>query len=230
VAASGSRRLRRQLRRVGPGWLAGAYAAGVDGGGSDVYRVKDGRRWRVGGDAEVAWIRSATEPGLTLRSGIPPVFEAYATVGLPGSEDRDQAAGSEDPRRYDAAVLAVLGRFTSPQSWWLGYLETGASDLGFVDVPKVTLYSNWSYVLVEAGPEQAGRWRQDDHWKGVLPDLMFPADRSWLLSTLWDDDWSCLGGPQELVQQFLEDSCLGDRTRAVELSAADATPPGHTAR
>jgi hypothetical protein len=50
----------------------------------------------------------------------------------------------------------------------------------------VTLYSGWGYVLIEAGPEQAGRWREDDHWKGVLPDLMFPADRSWLLSTLWD--------------------------------------------
>jgi hypothetical protein len=56
---------------------------------------------------------------------------------------------------------------------------------------------------------------------------MFPSDRSWLLSTLWDDDWSCLGGPRELVHAFLEDRHLGDRTRVVELSAADATPPGH---
>jgi hypothetical protein len=32
-----------------------------------------------------------------------------------------------------------------------------------------------------------------------LPNLMFPADRSWLVSTLWDDDWTCVGGPAELV-------------------------------
>ena len=30
--------------------------------------------------------------------------------------------------------------------------------------------------------------------QGALPDLMFPADRSWLVSTLWDDDRTCVGG------------------------------------
>jgi len=206
-----------------------AYAAGVAEGRSEVWRVKDGGRWRIGGDAEVAWVRGGTKPGRTIRSGIPPVFEAYAKVELPGSGEWDQAAWSEDPGRYDAAVLAVLRRLTTPQSWWLGYLETGASDLIFYDAPKVTLYTGWEYLLIEAGPQQAGRWREDDHWKGILPDLMFPADRSWLLSTLWDDDWSCLGGPQELVDAFLEDPRVGARTRAVELSDEDATPPGHTA-
>ena len=32
---------------------------------------------------------------------------------------------------------------------------------------------------------------------------MFPADRSWLVSSLWDDDWTCIGGPAELVNRFL---------------------------
>jgi hypothetical protein len=115
------------------------------------------------------------------------------------------------------------------QPWWLGYLETGASDVVFSDVERVMLYADWGYVLIEAGPEQAARWRDDDQWKGRLPDLMFPVDRSWLLSTLWDAFWSCLGGPQEVVDAFLKDSFLGGRTRVVEVSAEDATPPGHTA-
>ena len=41
-----------------------------------------------------------------------------------------------------------------------GYLDTGADDIVFPDAPKVTLYSGWPYVLVEAGPEQAATWRQ----------------------------------------------------------------------
>ena len=47
------------------------------------------------------------------------------------------------------------------------------------------------HVLVEAGPEQAAIWRKrnlSSFWKGTLPNLMFLADRSWLVSTLWDDD------------------------------------------
>jgi hypothetical protein len=44
---------------------------------------------------------------------------------------------------------------------------------------------------------------------------MFPADRSWLVSTLWDDDWSCIGGPGRLVHNFLRDPDL--RARQVAL-------------
>jgi hypothetical protein len=61
----------------------------------------------------------------------------------------------------------------------VGYLDTGADDIVFPDAPKVTLYSEWHYVLVEAGPEQAATWRQSggwSFWKGALPNLMFPAD------------------------------------------------------
>jgi hypothetical protein len=46
-------------------------------------------------------------------------------------------------------------------------------------------------VLVEAGPQQAATWRRWgdwSFWKGASPNLMFPADRSWVVSTLCDDD------------------------------------------
>ena len=73
-------------------------------------------------------------------------------------------------------------------------------------------------MLVEAGPEQAATWRQGQgcsFWKGSLPNLMFPADRTWLVSTLWDDDWTCIGGSAELVDGFLRHSGL--RARPVAL-------------
>jgi len=87
-----------------------------------------------------------------------------------------------------------------------GYLDTGAGDVVFPGAPMGTLYFGWHYVLVEAGPEQAGSWRLHGPWsfcKGALPNLMFPADHSRLVSTLWDDDWTCISGPAELVGRFV---------------------------
>ena len=188
--------------------------------------TKDGRSWRIGTAGDVAWITEHTSIGLTITSAIPPDFEAYATVVLPegggGRAAHDQAV-------HDQAVLGLLREQSPSQPWWLGYLDTGSDDIVFSDVPKVTLYSGWNYVLVEAGPDQAIAWRQRDRpsfWMGVLPNLMFPADRSWLLSTLWDDDWRCIGGPAGLIERVT--GVPGLETRVVE-PGEDATPPGHTA-
>jgi hypothetical protein len=186
-----------------------------------VTRLKDGSTWRIGIDADVAWITDGTSIDRTITAAIPPVFEAYATVVLPYRGEGQDV--------HDRAVLALLREQSAGQPWWLGYLDTGADDIVFPDAPKVTLYTGWHYVLVEAGPEQAATWRQSDHWsfwKGALPNLMFPADRSWLVSTLWDDDWTCLGGPAELVNRFLHHRDLQARPVAL---GQDATPPGHTA-
>jgi hypothetical protein len=154
------------------------------------------------------------------------VFEAYATLELPGS---DGASRLEDLDRHEAGVLAVLSEHAAAQPWWLGYLDTGADDIVFQDGPKVTMYADWQYVLIEAGPEQAGVWGRHHRSKGVLPDLMFPADRSWILSTLWDDDWTCIGGSRGLVDAFLAHPDLRHRAREVDPSVEDATPPGHIA-
>jgi hypothetical protein len=101
----------------------------------------------------------------------------------------------------------------------------------FPDAPRVNLYSSWPYVLVQAGPEQAAAWRRWDRgsfWWGHLPNLMFPADRSWLISTLWDDDWSCVGGSATLVNSLSRRPELASFIRRVELGE-DVTPPGHQA-
>ena len=80
---------------------------------------------------------------------------------------------------------------------------------------------------MEAGPPQAAAWGKDERgpsWE--LPSLIFPADRSWLVSTLRDDDWICIGGPASLVHRILAHPQL--EARLVGL-AEDATPPSHQA-
>jgi hypothetical protein len=186
------------------------------------WRTRGGRKWRIGPDAEVAWIADGTSTSRTITGAIPPVFEAYATVVLPYRRE-----GQEE---HDRAVLALLIEHTADQPWWLGYLDTGADDIVFPDSPMVTLYSGWHYVLVEAGPEQAATWRRTDlgsFWKGALPNLMFPADYSWLVSTLWDDDCTSIGGPAQLVDGFLRHPGLQSRSVALD---QDPTPPGHQER
>lgn len=192
-------------------------------GNSSAYPVgfdKDGKAWRIGTDADVAWIQQSTKPGLTVTSAIPPVFAAYATIVVPNKD--------EGRAEHVRLVLRLLSEQSGDQPWWLGYLDTGVDDLVFPHAPRVTLYTDWPYVLVQAGPAEAAHWRHDlRSWRAPGPDLVFPADRSWLLSWLWDDDWRCLGGSTALVTRFLDQSQL--QVRRVELGE-DATPPGHTAR
>jgi hypothetical protein len=198
-----------------------------------VGRVTDahGHSWRIGTEDEVAWIAAGTSPNQTITSAIPPVFDAYATVVLP-----DNGA---DQELYNRAMLATLagqspGLPTGPP-WWLGYLHTSDFDMvspgvAMAQLPKVALYAEWDYVLVEAGPEQAATWRRTEPkgfwWDDALPELMFPADRSWLVSTLTDDDWTCVGGPAPLVDRLLAHPDL--QARRVQLDE-EATPPGHRA-
>src|SRR5271154_2999988 len=90
-----------------------------------VWGHKDGRAWRISGEAEVAWIRENTEVSFAITSAIPPVFEAYATLELPGSGDHPPTSPLEDPHRHNAGVLAVLSEQSARLPWSLGYLDTG---------------------------------------------------------------------------------------------------------
>jgi hypothetical protein len=93
------------------------------------------------------------------------------------------------------------------------------------------LYTGWRYALVLAGPDQAATWRPaaggQSNWKSTeLPDVMFPDDRAWLLSTLWDNDWSCVGGSRALIDDLLEDPAVGPNARRITTDQ-DSMPPGH---
>ena len=196
----------------------------------ELWREKDGRAWRIGGDEEITWIRDGTEIGPEITSAIPAVFAAYATLEEPGTGNLDWQSPRESQPRHDKAVLEVLCAHTRPQAWWLGFLEKSpTTDVIFKDVPKVAILQSHNFVVVEAGPEQAETWRAAEYpFSGVLPDLMFPKDRSWLANTLWDDDWMCLGGPQALVDELLASPELGHRARQIRAMNENITPPGHT--
>lgn len=160
---------------------------------------------------------------MLITSGIPPVFDDDATVLLPGDDALQP--------RHDRAVIAVLRTQSPGQRWWLAYLERGDSDIVFPDAPPVNIYANWPYMLVRAGPEEAAGWRRTGVTLDrpyLVPDVMFPADRSWLFSTLWDDDGSCVGGPVALVDALLNHPDLQSRVRRLRLGE-DATPLGHRA-
>ena len=177
---------------------------------------KDGRYWCVGTVRDVGWIATGTTVGTSITAAIPAVFEAYATFYEP-----DGVA----IQMHERAVVDHLAEFTADQTWWLGYLDNGAHNVVFDQVRKVSLYSDWPYVLVAAGPEQALGWRTG-HMRaqyGVLPDLFFPEDRSWLVSALWDDTWTCIGGPSELIKILQRDPLI--QAGRVEPDE-DATPPG----
>lgn len=192
---------------------------------SPVTAFKDGRSWRVGTAEEVAWINAGTTPGLGITASIPPVFEAYATIAFPWVTElpADQVRPVED--RFDDAVVRVLRAHTTQQPWWLGFLDTGATDVVLDDAPRVTAYAEWSYVLVEAGPDQARSWRDPERrWFTMLPELMFPADRSWLLASLWDDAWTAVGGSEDLITALLADPDLRAAAERTDPSVPDMWP------
>lgn len=105
-----------------------------------------------------------------------------------------------------------------------GFLDTGASDVVLDDAPQVSVYYDWRYVLVQAGPHEARTWRSGERWFTALPELMFPTDRSWLLSSLWDDAWACVGGSEHLIAALLNDPDLTDCTQRTDPSVADMWP------
>lgn len=173
------------------------------------------------GSAVVDWITASTRRDRTVTSAVPPGYARYATVLVPA----DDGART----RADAALVEVLQAHTPEQPWWLGYLDTGVADVVAPDAPRTSVYAGWPYVLLQGGPQQALASRRNSDstpWHSALPELLFPADRSWLVSTLWDDDWRCVGGPAALVDALSERAELEVRPVRPD---EDATPPGHGA-
>ena len=125
----------------------------------------------------------------------------------------------------NARLVALLEQASVPQPWWMGFLETGASDVVFPSGPRVQVYTH-GYVIVQADPARALTWRPLEKRKESLPDPMFPLDRSWLISTLWDDDWRYAGGSAELADALATDQVL--QARPVVLGE-NSIPPGRTA-
>ncbi len=154
--------------------------------------------------------------GLSVETAIPLGFDAYATFYTP-----DVVAEAT----HERAAVDVLVRHTAEQARWLGYLDTGAHDVVFPLARRVSLYSDWLYVLVEAGPSEALRWRTGHMRGGVegsLPELIFPHDLSRLVSALWDDTWAYVGGSHELIDALVQEPLAN--ARAVQPHEEALTP------
>ena len=192
----------------------------VDGPGGDLLE-KDGRLWPIGRQEDVRWIQEGITRDVTITGAIPAVFDAYASIALCGGTVADRT-----PTDPDSAVLDVLCAYTGAQPWWLGYLDTGASAVVFDEAPRAKLYWDWGYVVVRAGPEQAAAWHREDTWNWSLPALIFPADRSWLVSLLWDDNWVSVGGSIELITELRRHPRLASITYPRSPSDPDAAPAG----
>ena len=52
-----------------------------------------------------------------------------------------------------------------------------------------------------------------------------PADRSWLVSALWDDGWTCIGGPEALIDRLERSAPVNARRVGRD---EDMLPPGLT--
>lgn len=161
----------------------------------------------------MSWITDGTVSDGTIATAVPPLFPAYATISEP-DHDHDSLV---DIRDHERSVVDRLAEHGTTQ-WWLGYLDTGAHDVVFPNAARVSMYWDWPYVLVQAGPDQAFTWR------GILPDLIFPLDRSWLFSMLWDDGWTCIGAPTTLIDALASDPLINARPVGLR---EDPTPPGH---
>lgn len=171
--------------------------------------LKEGREWRLGTEADIGWINDGTSAGDAITAAIPPIFDSYCTLELPRNDEAEL-------KQHEQTVIELLTEATDEQPWWLGYLDTGASDVVFPYAPRVTAYYGYGYALVEAGPRQAVGWR-DTAFNWALPDLMFPADRSWLVSTMWDGGSTSIGGSEQLVSSFLRHPEFGSRARRVSI-------------
>jgi hypothetical protein len=89
----------------------------------------------------------------------------------------------------------------------------------------VLVYTGWRYVLVHAGPQEARTWRSDDgRWFTALPELMFPADHGWLVSSLWDDAGACVAGSVGLIDAPLHEPELRGRAEKTDPSVPDMWP------
>ena len=178
-----------------------------------------GARGPAPGSPVVDWITGVTRRDRTVLAAIPAGFARYATVVIP-AEDGDKTAA-------DAALVEVLEANSDDQPWWMGFLDTGVADVVNDDAPRVSVYADWPYVLLQGGPQQALASRSNSAstpWHSALPELLFPADRSWLVSTMWDDDWRCVGGPSAMVEALLQRPELEARS---VMPVDDPTPPGH---
>jgi hypothetical protein len=138
-------------------------------------------------DEDVAWIRDGTSVSRTIRSAIPDGYDVDGLVDL-----------VEDGGRTESRLLTALGIAADEElvAGWIDRdgLMTEAGD-------EHLLYATWRYrIRIVRTAELEGRLHPDVH--DDFPDLLFPRDRAWLVSTLWDDTWRSIGASEATAREI----------------------------
>ena len=162
--------------------------------------------------------RARPRRGLSVTTAIPPVFEAYAP---------STRRGCRLPTPTNAPWSTSLVACTPDQPWWLGSRHRRPRRRLSARSRGCPSTGTGPIVLVEAGPEQALGRRVRSHARrrtGSLPDLFFPADRSWLVSALWDDIWTDIGASAAILAALRRNPLVNARPRRARRGRAPARP------
>ena len=85
--------------------------SGLDAGGGETC-VRDGRDWRIGTEAQISWIKDAAA---WAGDAIPAMFDAYATVELPGTGHHKPTDLLAQRDKLNADVQKILDQNT--EAW-----------------------------------------------------------------------------------------------------------------
>lgn len=98
-------------------------------------------------------------------------------------------------------AVPLVGRLFRP----LHAFAPGAVPPEVLKGPLVNLPMR-SYLLYRGAVEKASAWMRFPYWQ--TPNLWWPADRSWIVATEIDLDWTYVGGSDAVIQRVLNDPRL----------------------
>lgn len=160
-------------------------------------------------EREVNWLREGNGPAGTLSYALPGRFDVYGAIDLP-----DEISPTED------TLLSALA--PNPAAALLaGWIDRGPWPPPHGD--EFVLYWGWRYRF---------RWVLPAELQGLpsegedsFPDLLFPPDRSWLVSLLWDDSWRSVGASEPVARRIEQRLPAFERlSPTVELAATGRVP------
>jgi hypothetical protein len=124
-------------------------------------------------------------------------------------------------------------RIKDGRTWALGaekdvaWINNGVSPGLSITASIPPVFAAYATLVFPLGLESSRdrmRPAEDRFDDALLPELMFPADRSWLVSSLWDDAWAGVGGSVELISALLIEPELRPRAERTDPSIPDMWP------
>jgi len=121
---------------------------------------------------------------------------------------------------YGGESVAFLTTFTGPARWPERPFRKprpldpppAAFSASVLEGPRLLVAAR-DYLLFEGPVSQAGNWGATGFGPGIArhlnsPNLMWPADQAWFVTTSIEGSWSGIGGSEALVDELLGDDRL----------------------